>query len=101
MGFGGYEAKRRASGAAERVGTSRRDERPCRVRRMGRNRDDRDRDFYNRQENRDRLASLVAVDPDAVKPEGRVRARPSTPIIGCDWPPFKLPARELPLGGDP
>jgi hypothetical protein len=34
IGFGGHRAKRRASGAAGRPGTSRRDERPCRVRQM-------------------------------------------------------------------
>jgi len=57
----------------------RRELRPCRVRRTGRNRDDQDRDFYNRQENRARLAGLVVAYPDAVKPEGRVRSSPLHP----------------------
>jgi hypothetical protein len=93
LSFGGHEARRRASGAAGRVGTSRRDERPCRVRRMGRNRDVQDRDFYNHQENRALLASGGAVCPDAVKHGRRVRARRPTPMIGRAEQAFKAAAR--------
>jgi hypothetical protein len=82
MSFGGHEAKRRASGAAGRVGTSRRDERPCRVRQMGRDHDVA-RDLYNDQENRAPLANTGAVHPGAVKHGRRVRACRPTPIIGC------------------
>ena len=86
--FGGHEARRRASGAAGRVGTSRRDERPCRVRQVGRNRDAMDRDFCNDQENRTLLASCGAGWPGAVKHGRRVRARRPTPIIGRPERPF-------------
>ena len=88
IGFGGHEAKRRASGAAGRVGTSRRDERPCRVRQMGRDHDG-VRDLYNHQENCARLAPPSAVYPGAVKHGWQVRACHPTPIIGRQGRPFK------------
>ena len=75
--FGGQKAKRRASGAVGRIGIFRRDERPCRVRQMGRDHDV-PRDPYNHQENRAKLATSSAVYFDAVK-QGRQARQPAVP----------------------